>query len=276
MMKTIGIIGFGNMGSAIAKQLKNDYGILVFDKDKEKTKNLSGINAAASLQELTGKSAVIIIATKPQDIDAVLSEMKNSLADKLIISIAAGISCEYLEKALGVVRVVRAMPNMPAKIGEGMTCLSKGKFSSRQDCEFAENIFGYLGEVLEIDEGLMNAATAVSGSGPAYVCNFLESGSLSADNLGEGDKKKFLNDFQAAAVEAGFNGEQAYFLTANTTNGTLAFIRAEKIRPAELIKQVASKGGTTEAALSALESGGSLKDAVMAAKKRADELSKKE
>jgi len=272
MSKTIGIIGFGNMGQAIAEQLKIDYQAQVFDKDKNKTRGLSGIKIAQASADLAKNSDVLILAIKPQDFEGLLVEIKDFLsADKLIISIAAGITTAYIEKCLGVARIIRAMPNILIKIGASVTCLSKGKFATEQDLEFAENLFGYMGETLEIKEEMMNAATAVSGSGPAYICYYIEAGLLDPNNIPEQRKQAFLAKFKKAAQTIGFNQEEASFLVNNTFNSTINFLKKTKVSAKELKKQVASKGGTTEAALEILKKGGSLEEAVEAARKRAQE-----
>lgn len=275
--KTVGIIGFGNMGQAIAEQLKIDYQVQVFDKDKNKTRGLAGIKIAQASADLAKNSDVLILAIKPQDFEGLLVEIKDFLsADKLIISIAAGITTAYIEKCLGVVRVIRAMPNILIKIGASVTCLSKGKFATEQDLEFAENLFGYIGETLAIKEEMMNAATAVSGSGPAYICYYIEAGLLDPDNIPEQRREAFLSNFRKSAENLGFSKEEATLLVSNTFNGTINFLKKTKVPALELKKQVASKGGTTEAALEVLYKGASLEEAVKAARKRAEELSKKE
>jgi pyrroline-5-carboxylate reductase len=265
-MKRIGILGFGNMGSAIAEQIKSAYEIFIFDKDKNKTQGVRALKVAENIQNLVKSSEVVILAIKPQDFDGVLNEIIGVVKDKLVISIAAGITTAHIEKLLGDVRAVRGMPNLPAKIKQGMTCLCKGRFASAQDLEFAQELFNRVGNTLIINENMMDAATAISGSGPAYVCSYLES---------KKEKEKFLNDFQEAAKAIGFNAQQAEILVNATFSGTVEFLKKTKLVPSGLKKQVASKGGTTEAALQVLESGGTLKEAVKAAKKRAEELSRR-
>jgi len=274
MKKEISIIGFGNMGRAIAQQLKKDYSIYVFDKDSDKTGDFSGLNLAKSCADLVNKADKIILAIKPQDFTCVLEEIKGCLEGKLIISIAAGIPTGYIEQVLGGVGVVRVMPNMPAKIGAGMSCLSKGSLASEEDLNFTKNLFAYMGEVLVIKEALMNAATAVSGSGPAYVCKFIESESIDLSNIPEEKKSNFLNSFQEAAQDLGFATEEAKILVNVTFTGTIGFLKKSNLLPSELKKQVASKGGTTEAALAVLDRGGTLKEAVRAAEEKAKQLSR--
>lgn len=265
MQNKIGIIGFGNMGQAIAQQIKADYQVFTFDKDQNKLKNFKGINIQRNCSDLLSKVDTVILAVKPQDLKSLLTEIKPAIKDKLIISIAAGITTTSIENILGAARLIRAMPNMPAKTGSGMTCLCKGKFSSIIDLDFAQELFAYLGETLNIDESMMNAATAVSGSGPAYVCYFLKE-----------NKEKFLQDFQDAAENLGFSPQESALLTKTTFFGTKDYLEKTGVSCEELIKQVVSKGGTTEAALEVLKSKGTLKDALNAALKRAQELSNRE
>ena len=277
MAKSIGIIGFGNMGSAIAEQIKTKYAVSVFDKDSSKLKGLSGIKVAQGVKDLADKSEVVLLAIKPQDFGAILKEIKNSVKDKLVISIAAGISTSRIEKALEKARVVRAMPNIGIKIGESVTCLSGGASSSDEDLKFANELFLYLGATRAIEEKMMNAATAISGSGPAYIFDFIESdNSISPNNIPEHTKHDIMKRLERAAEVVGFNFEDANYLAADTASASFLLLQKTGLSPKELKEQVTSKGGTTEAALAVLHKGASWDDAAVAAMKRAEELSKKE
>ncbi|MCX5701884.1 MAG: pyrroline-5-carboxylate reductase [Candidatus Omnitrophica bacterium] len=275
MKMKIGIIGFGNMGSAIAERLKSKYKVFVFDKDKTKTVILKDIIVANSIGELCRMSDTLILAVKPQDFDAVLVEIKSCthLADKLFISIAAGIKTSYIEKKLGAVRVVRVMPNMAIKIKQGISCLSKGRFATEEDFEFTEELFDYMGKTLRIEEEKMEAATAVSGSGPGFYFDIIES-ILDSNKNPEEFKKEFIITLTKAAEESGFKHEEAVFLASGTGTACQLLLVETKLPPSELKKQITSKGGTTLAGLDALHATGSLIEAVKAAKKRAEELSK--
>lgn len=279
MQNRLGIIGFGNMGQAIATQLKNDYQIYCFDKDITKIKEASGLELASSNLDLVNKVDTVILAVKPQDLYEVLSEIKPNVKDKLIISIAAGISTASLEKVLGIVRVIKVMPNIAIKIGAGMTCLSKGKFATEDDFNFVETLFDYMGKTIRIEEGKMDAATAVSGSGPGFCYDMSQNQNIDTNNIEE-FKKFVLNNFvpslKLAAQSVGFNSDEAELLSDATGNSCISLLIKTKLPIAELKKQITSKGGTTEAGLEVLHKGGSLKDAVKAAGKRAGELSRKE
>lgn len=274
MERAIGIIGFGNMGSAIAEQLKVGYQILVFDNDKDKTNNMSGIKVSGDNVDLVNKVDTLILAVKPQDFDTVLQEIKDYVKGKLIISIAAGITTKYIEKRLGQTRVIRVMPNLPIKIGKGMSCISRGESAKEDDLNFTEKLFKKIGKTLILSESMMDAATAISGSGPGYFYDWSEG--KSSDEIKKYAKEIFIPALTASAHELGFSSEESQILAEATGVGSVAFLEKTGLLPSELKKQVASKGGTTEAALEILHRGGSLLEAVKAAEKRAEELSRKE
>jgi len=273
--KSIGIIGFGNMGSAIALRLENRYRIIVFDKDSRKIKLIPGVKSAKSIEDLLFKVEIVILAVKPQDISKLLKKIKTKVSDKLVISIAAGISTNYIQTGLGRVRVIRVMPNMPAKVGKGMSCLAKGRFAKAADLKLTEAIFRRLGKTLTLKETMLNPATAISGSGPGYFYDFIEPEYIVGQDVPRKLVRKFKVNLQKAAESIGFNEEEAYTLASVTTNGSVDVLEVSGLMPSQLRKQVTSKGGTTEAALKVLAKGGSLTEAVKAALKRAKELAKR-
>ena len=266
-MIKVGIIGFGNMGQAIAERIKSDYTVCVFDKDNHKTVHLTGISVCASLSELLSRCEEIILAVKPQDFELVLKEIGSGATHKLFISIAAGITTAHIEKYLSLARVVRAMPNIAAIIGEAETCLAKGKYALAEDMEIARQIFGFIGKVWVMEEGLINAATAISGSGPAFFCYYIK-------NKANADKGRdeFIKDLTRSAVHLGFDQREAEFLAEGTVDGTIAMLIEKDLSCEKLIQMVTSKGGTTEVGLEVLRSGGALKEATEKASKRAGEL----
>lgn len=276
MYKTIGIIGFGNMGSAIAERIKTQYQVYVFDKDKEKTNNLSNIVVTRDIADLAQRVDVIILAVKPQDFNGVLNEIRENVKNKLIISIAAGITNSYIEKYLGQVRVVRAMPNLPAKIGKGIICLSRGKFCGDNELIFSLEIFSHLGKTLLVDEKQMNAVTAIYGSGPAFISYFMESENIKVQNIPSSFNNKYEKIFTKLAEDFIHLDIDSASVLANTiVAGTIALLKETSLSPSELRKNVTSKGGTTQAGLGVLDKGGSLEEAVEAAIKRAEKLSRR-
>jgi pyrroline-5-carboxylate reductase len=274
MEKSAGIIGFGNMGHAVAEGIKSEYRVGIFDKDKQRLLQGQGLKVYSSAADLARDFPAIILAVKPQDFDILLEEL-TGLGDKLVISIAAGICAHHIENKLGKVRVIRTMPNMPAKIRCGITCLCKGKFATGDDLSFAKDIFKHIGEVLEMDESMMNAATAISGNGPAYVAFYLKAHNLGPD-LSVERKNEFLADFSAAALGLRFSKDEARILTEKTFSGTIEYLKQTGISPQELMVKVASKGGSTESALKVLNAGGSLREAVKVGYLRAEGLSRRD
>lgn len=271
MEEKIGIIGFGNMGSVIAHQLKATYKIRVFDKDKNRAINVEGINVALDNADLVKSVDIVILAVKPQDLDAVLAEISNFAAAKLIISIAASIPTFYIEKRLNQARVIRVMPNLPVWVGKGMTCICRGLSATDEDLNLVRRIFDDLGKTMILKEGMMNAATVISGSGPGYLYDWV--GEKNVGEIKKYTEDTFTPELIKAAMGIGFNAEEARLLVETTVEGSIAFLEITGISPLQLKEQIASKGGTTEAALEILHTGGSLQEAVKAALRRAGELS---
>lgn len=270
----IGIIGYGNMGSAIGERIRNKYRVSIFDKDEQKTKDARGVTVAGNIAGLVQQSDVVMLAVKPQDFDTVLNEVKSMVKDKLIISIAAGITTEYIEKTLGMARVIRAMPNIGAVVGESTSYICKGKCAGNRDLRLSVKLFDCIGHSFIFPEDLMNAATAIGGSGPGFWGYLFDK-----QPLEEWDKYKsdyFIPELTSAAYSVGFDKKTARLTAKSITFTSLVTVNTLHITPAELAKKVASKGGTTEAGLEVLEKGGTLTEAVKAAVKRAEELSKKE
>jgi len=260
----IGIIGCGNMGCALIKGLKRQRKgsrLVIYDKDRvrqAKIRKASKVKAAKCLEELILRSKTLIIAVKPQDMNSVLAVIGKSYSKQLVISIAAGISTSFIQKNIGPkARVVRVMPNLAAKVAASISAIAKGKFATGSDLVKARNIFKSVGACLILDEKEIDAATAISGSGPGYIYYF-------------------LHCFQSAAVKLGFSKNIAKLLTFHTVKGAVNLL-SETDDFLSLVNQVASKGGTTEAALKLLEKKKFKKiieEAAETAKKRAKELAK--
>jgi len=265
--KKIGIIGCGNMGEALLSHLstvvEKSTQLMVSEFDAERREALRSkyrIIVEIDNNIVVKFADVIILAVKPQDIDAVLkTEVCCGVSrDKLLVSIAAGVTTKRIEKIVGEdVPVIRAMPNMAAKIGEAITSLSAGASANAGHMEIAKEIFSTIGDVVEIDEKHVDAVTAVSGSGPAYFYYLIES-------------------LVEAAVKVGINEELAEKLVLKTASGAIKLLEVLKEHHVSLRKRVTSKGGTTEAAFKVIEAKKLKKimiDAVCAAHKRSKELS---
>lgn len=267
--KKIGIIGCGNMGEALLSRLSNivekSVSLMVSEFDAKRRDYIQSkhkIIVEIDNNLVVKFADVIILAVKPKDFDGLL---KNEICcgvskNKILISIAAGVTTGYIEKIVGKdIPVIRVMPNMAAAIGESMSAISAGSSASAKDMQIAKEIFSTVGDVVEIDEKLIDAVTAVSGSGPAYFFYLIES----------------LID---AAVAAGLDKDVAGRLVLKTALGSAKLLEALKEDPAVLRAKVASKGGTTEAAFKVFESKkfkDIVKKAVGAAQKRSKELSRK-
>lgn len=233
-MKTVGIIGGGNMGSAIISRIRKNFKVVVCEQDEKRGAGLKK-KFKVTLKDLAGlvkTSAIILVAVKPQDIDSVLAQMKAAgAAKKLVISIAAGIGISFMEERLGAgARVIRTMPNMPAMIGEGMTAIAQGKNAKKSDLTVAEHIFEAVGRTVIVNEGLIDAITAVSGSGPAYVFLFVEC-------------------LMKAAQSLGLDPEISEVLVKQTLRGSVHLLEKQAEDAAALRAKVTSKGGTTQAAM---------------------------
>ncbi len=255
----IAIIGGGNMGEALIKGLAGGR-VFVCEADAARAAYLKKkydvvITPAA---EAIAAAGIIIFAVKPQDMGDALANVGN-IGNKLFISIAAGLTTGFFEKSLGGrPKVVRSMPNMPALIGEGITGLSAGKYAKSTDLKTAQKILGTLGDTVIVKESMLDAVTAVSGSGPAYVFLFVE-------------------QWIAAAKALGFKEAEARALVYKTLTGSAHLLEKSQFDAGTLRTKVTSKGGTTQAALEVFAKakfGQTVKQALLAAKKRAKELSR--
>ena len=267
-MKRLGFIGGGNMAEALArglleKKIFKPGDLIVSDVDPVRRRKLARslkIETTADNQVVLSQSRALLLAVKPQNIDDVLAEMAAAMrpgeqpiagparrasrsarkpaakkitpADRLVISIAAGITLARMTTALGPgARVIRVMPNAPAMVGQGMAALVRAPGTGRADEAFALRIFTAVGDAVALaDESLLDAVTALSGSGPAYVYLFV----------------KALAD---AGVSEGLMPDLATRMALKTLRGAEENMRRSPLTAAELIRIVASPGGTTEAAL---------------------------
>lgn len=244
--KIIGFVGTGNMGGAIIDGLlkagltpKN---IAAFDADKAKLSSLEekGVYIAKSNTDIAQKSDIIILAVKPHIVGVVLKEMSSAsgIENKIIVSIAAGLKTDFLSSFFKVdMRVVRAMPNTPAQVGEGMTVLCHNGNMDEAAMQEIVSIFSSVGKVEVLEERLMDAVTAISGSSPAYVYIMIEA---MAD----------------AAVLCGMPRDKAYTIASQAVMGSAQMVLKTGIHPGALKDMVCSPGGTTIEAVSKLEAGG--------------------
>ncbi|MCL2054558.1 MAG: pyrroline-5-carboxylate reductase [Oscillospiraceae bacterium] len=263
---SIGFIGAGNMGSAIIKGIFNGklkFGsIFVYDLDKEKQKALEeeyGTISVSSEQELAEKASLVFLSVKPQQLDEALGRIKDAVCEKntVLVSICAGINEEYIKaRTHENAKVVLVMPNTPLLLGKGATALAKGSSVAEDEFNIVRDIFSSCGKAVVIDKAQMKEIIAVNGSSPAFVYLFA---------------KAFID----YAASSGIAPEAARDLFCQVLNGSAEMLTQSGLSTEALIAQVASKGGTTEAGLSALREGGFealVRNACEACTKRAYEL----
>ncbi len=264
----IALIGGGNMGEALAAgmvkaQFTRRENILVAEPVPERREYLRkthGLEVIEDGKTAVSRAEVILFAVKPQVIDHVIFQMADAVKDAhLLISIIAGMPTKRFVGGFGAgTRIIRVMPNTPALVGAGAAGLCKGGAASEADLDLAKRILESVGRVVEVPEALMDAVTGLSGSGPAYVFQFIEA-------LADG------------GVRVGLPRDQAILLAAQTVLGSAKMLLETGKHPGVLKDMVTSPGGTTIAGLHALEKEGlraAVMAAVMAATKRSEELGK--
>lgn len=262
----MGVVGTGKMGRALIegvlrRQLVAPADLCVHDPEplavRALCESFPEARAMPDNAAVAAQSDVVLICVKPPEAVKVVAELAGESTRPLFISIAAGVTLDALQEAAGSeARLIRAMPNTPALIGAGAAAFAAGKRTTPEDARCAASLLGAVGFVAELPEKLLDAVTALSGSGPAYVYTFIEA----------------LAD---AGVRCGLPRETALALAAHTVTGSAAMVQQTGEHPARLRDQVTSPGGTTIAALAALERGGfraAVFDALDAAWRRAQEL----
>ena len=245
--RTVGFLGAGNMGEALIKgllaaKLVPADAIFATDVRPERLKELDrqyGIQVSSDNAELVRRADIVILAVKPQIMDAVAAEIAPGVTRrKLLISIAAGVSTDKIRARLHKdSRLIRVMPNTPALVLEGVTAIAKADGLEPGDLDIAREIFGAVGRVVVLGEELLDAVTGLSGSGPAYVAVVIES-------LADG------------GVRMGLDRATAMTLATQTVLGAAKLLLETGLHPGALKDMVSSPGGTTIAGIAALEEGG--------------------
>lgn len=257
----IGFVGGGNMAEALIKGMSSQgmKEIFVAEPKDERRRELEqtyGVKTSGSNREIVDACDIIFLAVKPQNMEAVLAEIGDSVTErKTVVSIAAGITLSYLESKLKTKQLIRVMPNTPALVQEGMSVMSLCCCSFGPELETVRSILMSIGKVLTLPEALINAVTALSGSGPGFIALFMEAMIESGERMG-------------------LSGPDATQLAVQTLLGT-AKILDSGMSAGNLRKMVTSPGGTTEAGLKSFEKSdlkGIVAGALEAAKKRAEEL----
>jgi pyrroline-5-carboxylate reductase len=264
--RTVAFLGGGRMGEALVSGLIRSGGrtadeIMVTNRREERSRELAeryGITTTLSNAEAAAWADVLVLMVKPQDMDALLSEIREHVTpDDLIVSFAAGIRTSFVEKRLpDEVSVVRVMSNIAVLVDEAMSVVAAGSHSTEAHLEVAEELLGYVGKVLRLKETHLDSITATSGSGPAYFF-------LLAEAMIE------------ACILLGLSRDIATELIIQTMLGSAKMLRDTGKHPVELREMVTSPGGTTIAAIRHLEEAGvraAFLNAIDAARKRSAEL----
>jgi pyrroline-5-carboxylate reductase len=263
--KKVGFLGGGNMGEALIRGLVRaglvaPQDLYVTDVRGERLGELArayGVQTLSDNTELLRRVDVVLLAVKPQILGPVLQQVASGTAGKLLISVAAGVSTEAIRRHLPPgVRLIRTMPNAPALVLEGATAIAHAEGLAPGDLEVAQAIFGAVGQVVILDESLMDAVTGLSGSGPAYIALVVEA-------LADG------------GVKVGLDRKTAMTLAAQTVLGAARLLIETGTHPGQLKDMVTSPGGTAIAGIHTLETGGlrrTLIDAVERATQRSRDL----
>lgn len=259
----VAFIGGGNMAEALIRGMV-DAGrrdIIVSDPVEERRNHLVetyGVRTTASNTEAVNAASVVVLAVKPQQMSEVLDEIALAVTkEHTVVSIAAGITLGFIQERLKSDKVIRAMPNMGAQVGEGMTAMSLCECFTGKGINLAKEIFMSSGRVLMLPEKHIDAVTALSGSGPAFVA-------------------LFIGAMAEAGEKAGLTHDDAVALAVQTAVGT-AKLMDGGLEPRKLIEKVRSPGGTTAEGLKVFEGKGLegiVAEAIDAAIRRAKELSK--
>jgi pyrroline-5-carboxylate reductase len=264
------VIGAGNMGLTYAEgmsksSLLNRHKLMIYDKSPELIASLNKIphfDVYDKLEDCLPQADVIFLAVKPYHCDVLFEEMKPMVNNgQIMVSIMAGVTIQKIQDNLGIQKVIRAMPNLPAQVGKGVTSYTESKEVSRVELLMIRNLLDTTGESIRVEnENFIDASTGISGSGPAYVFYFMQA-------------------MMEAALKMGFSKNDSKILVSQTFEGAVELFNQSDLSPNSWMKRVASKGGTTRAALDSMEDNNVkelIKEAAYAAFDRAVELGKEE
>lgn len=260
------MIGAGNMGLTFAEGMVNsprikNKNLYIYDKDSTLAGNLKKderFTVFDELQPALEKAHIIFVAVKPYHAEELFKEMKPHLNDEqIVVSLMAGVTTEFIAEGTGIPKVVRAMPNLPAKVSKGVTAFTETDAVSKIEQVAIRDLLDSTGTAIHVEsEEFINKSTGISGSGPAYVFYFMMS-------------------MLDAAKQMGFSDNDSRVLVSNTFEGAIQIFKESDEAPSGWIDKVASKGGTTEAAIKSMDDNNVrqlINDAAYAAFDRAVEL----
>jgi pyrroline-5-carboxylate reductase len=262
------VIGAGNMGLTYAEGMSSSLllgkkKLRIYDTDPNKIETLreeNNFNIYTSLEDCLPQADIVFLAVKPYHSAALFEEMKPLVRnEQLFISLMAGVSIDTIQEGLNVEKVIRTMPNLPAKVGKGVTSYTGAQSVSRIELLTARHLLDTTGTSIHVEtEKFIDASTGISGSGPAYVFYFMQS-------------------MLDAALKMGFSDYDSKILVSHTFEGAIELFNQSNLTPESWINKVASKGGTTQAAIDSMDDNNVqqlIQDAAYAAFDRAVELGK--
>jgi len=267
MKRNIAVIGVGNMANAIITGILNSElpveHFFLYDKNSSACDaflNNELFSIETCIEDAVDKSDCVLLSVKPQNYSEVLNTIRSvpSFADKLYISIGAGITSDSVSNTLNGAVTIRVLPNLPMTVGMGVSAICANQNAVSADFEFVKDIFSAAGSITVIDESEMNRIIGVTSSSPAYVF-------------------KFIDALCKGAAAQGLNADELVSVVCDVVIGSATLLKNSSEKPAELIARVASKGGTTERALTKLDEGcfdKIIENAMVACTERADELGK--
>jgi pyrroline-5-carboxylate reductase len=260
------MIGAGNMGYTFAEGMAgspflNQRKLMIHDRNAATLSRLEATEHFAvygALEECLPLADIVFIAVKPYHCEELFRNMRPLVNQgQIFVSMMAGVTIESIQRLLGVQKVIRSMPNLPAKVGKGVTSFTEAPSVTRVESHMVRNLLDTTGVAIHVDsEDFIDKSTGISGSGPAYVFYFMQS-------------------MLEAAQKMGFSNHDAKVLVTNTFEGAITLFRDSDLSPTGWMDRVASKGGTTEAALESMEDNNVkelIKDAALAAFQRAVDL----
>lgn len=237
MSNKLGFIGCGKLAKAIIKGIGNDYEVIASTSSNisaQKASEELNITVTTDNKKVADFADIIFIATKPNQVEKVLNEIKDSLnKDKLIVSVAAGVSTKKIENVIGKTPVIRVMPNTPALVKEAMSATAKGLYANYEHEKFVQSIFEKIGKVISVEEAQIDIVTAISGSGPAFFYQIFE-------------------DMAQAGVKLGLDYDKSLLLAVQTAIGSAKMTLNREKPLTELIASVATKGGCTEVGINTM------------------------
>ncbi|WBU90047.1 pyrroline-5-carboxylate reductase [Cellulophaga omnivescoria] len=262
------VIGAGNMGLTYSEgmsksPLLNKHKLRIYDTDPKKIETLrenQAFNVFDNLEDCLPQSDLVFIAVKPYHSDDLFAKMKTMLNNQqIIVSLMAGVTIQSIQQRLSVTKIIRTMPNLPAQVGKGVTSYTESKDVSKIELLMVRNLLDTTGTSIHVKtENFIDASTGISGSGPAYVFYFMQS-------------------MLEAALKMGFSDYDSKVLVSSTFEGAIELFNQNDISPKKWIDRVASKGGTTQAAIDSMEDNNVkqlIQDAAYAAFNRAIEMGK--